>query len=78
MAARTPNLEIASAEDSTAIILTGQDSMHELWLWMRREARREKFDPHDVLAAEADFARAFRAVEEGLRLASEKRERAGT
>ena len=77
MGVETMQMVIASAEDSTAIILTGQDSMRELWLWMRREARREKFDPHDVVAAEADFARAFRAVEEGLRLASEKRDRAG-
>jgi hypothetical protein len=77
MGARTPQLEIASAEDSTAIILTGQDDLREHWLWLRTQARREKFDAHDVAAYEAGLARVRRAVEEGLRLASEKRDRAG-
>lgn len=76
MAARTPNQVIAAAEDSTAILLTGQDSLLELWLFFRRLERRGFVDEGDALAAETDFARTRRAVEEGLRLAHEKREQA--
>jgi len=74
MAARTPNQAIAAAEDSTAILLAGQDSLQELWLFFRRLERRGLVDKSDAQAAETDFARARRAVEEGLRLAHEKRE----
>jgi hypothetical protein len=68
---------IAAAEDSTAILLCGQDRLRELWLWLRAQERRGKFDTDDAMQAQADLAAAMRAVEEGLRLASEKRDRAG-
>jgi hypothetical protein len=69
MVARTPNHVIAAAEDSTAILLNGQDSLRELWLFLRSQERRGKFDPDDAAAAQSDLARVRRAIEEGLRLA---------
>lgn len=76
MAARTPNQVIAAAEDSTAILLTGQERLLDLWLWLRAQERRGKFDADDAAQAQIDLAQVRRAVEEGLRLAHEKRERA--
>lgn len=61
--------QVQRIEDSTAIMLDGQDSLRELWLWLRAQERRGKFDPDDARQAQADLARVRRAIDEGLELA---------
>ena len=60
-------------EDSIAAMLTGRDDLLELWLWLRAQERRGKFDPDDAAQAQRHLANVRRGLEEGLRLAREWR-----
>ena len=46
----------------------------ELWLWLRAEERRGKFDPDNAAQAQIHLTNARRAIEEGLELARERRD----
>jgi len=60
---------VQRTEDSTAILLNGQDSLRELWLWLRAQERRGRLDPDDARQAQCDLGRVRRAIDEGLTLA---------
>jgi hypothetical protein len=73
MANSARDLTVQCIEDSTAVLLDGQDSLRELWLFLRAQERRGRIDPDDAQQAQYDLARVRRAVEEGLRLARAQR-----
>ena len=66
---RERDTTVQRIEDSTAVLLTGQDSLRELWLFLRAQERRGRIDPDDAAQAQCDLARVRRALEEGLQLA---------
>jgi len=60
-------------EDSTAVLLTGRDSLRELWLFLRAQERRGRIDPDNAAQAQTDLEHVRRALDEGLALARMQR-----